>query len=106
MIRRPPRSTLFPYTTLFRSIFGEAVDIFNPDGTVSHEGSWRAGEPHASGLAEPGMIMPRTFLLGSRYGQVPAGGLAMDRAVHVKTGLEITTQAGTVLQWWQVVETP
>src|SRR3712207_8046922 len=24
MIRRPPRSTLFPYTTLFRSIFKEA----------------------------------------------------------------------------------
>src|SRR5688572_31936206 len=24
MIRRPPRSTLFPYTTLFRSIFGNA----------------------------------------------------------------------------------
>src|SRR2546427_9200791 len=24
MIRRPPRSTLFPYTTLFRSIAGEA----------------------------------------------------------------------------------
>src|SRR5258708_9554400 len=23
MIRRPPRSTLFPYTTLFRSLFGE-----------------------------------------------------------------------------------
>src|SRR2546427_13152930 len=22
MIRRPPRSTLFPYTTLFRSVFG------------------------------------------------------------------------------------
>src|SRR2546426_3406890 len=22
MIRRPPRSTLFPYTTLFRSLFG------------------------------------------------------------------------------------
>src|SRR3712207_9243959 len=25
MIRRPPRSTLFPYTTLFRSLLGEAV---------------------------------------------------------------------------------
>src|SRR5688572_30874947 len=25
MIRRPPRSTLFPYTTLFRSLFGEGV---------------------------------------------------------------------------------
>src|SRR3712207_9594593 len=28
MIRRPPRSTLFPYTTLFRSeLFQEAVDL-------------------------------------------------------------------------------
>src|SRR3712207_7028111 len=26
MIRRPPRSTLFPYTTLFRSAAGECVD--------------------------------------------------------------------------------
>src|SRR5256885_11922162 len=25
MIRRPPRSTLFPYTTLFRSIVGEVL---------------------------------------------------------------------------------
>src|SRR3712207_7511060 len=27
MIRRPPRSTLFPYTTLFRSQLREAVEI-------------------------------------------------------------------------------
>src|SRR5260221_8690090 len=26
MIRRPPRSTLFPYTTLFRSVAGVAVE--------------------------------------------------------------------------------
>src|SRR2546430_10848938 len=26
MIRRPPRSTLFPYTTLFRSLFGLEAD--------------------------------------------------------------------------------
>src|SRR5258708_38355712 len=38
MIRRPPRSTLFPYTTLFRSLFGslgkrDAVrDFFAGDG--------------------------------------------------------------------------
>src|SRR2546429_4078934 len=25
MIRRPPRSTLFPYTTLFRSVHGDGV---------------------------------------------------------------------------------
>src|SRR3712207_8255060 len=28
MIRRPPRSTLFPYTTLFRSILDAAVRVF------------------------------------------------------------------------------
>src|SRR5438034_9298686 len=27
MIRRPPRSTLFPYTTLFRSLHGAGTDI-------------------------------------------------------------------------------
>src|SRR2546429_7311333 len=41
MIRRPPRSTLFPYTTLFRSIkewFGVRT---NPDGTTSEGlGDW------------------------------------------------------------------
>src|SRR3712207_7086606 len=26
MIRRPPRSTLFPYTTLFRSVAGDPAD--------------------------------------------------------------------------------
>src|SRR4030066_467146 len=28
MIRRPPRSTLFPYTTLFRSLAGAGVGVF------------------------------------------------------------------------------
>src|SRR2546429_4249306 len=35
MIRRPPRSTLFPYTTLFRSTAGPAFDSqprYSPDG--------------------------------------------------------------------------
>src|SRR5260370_38866233 len=27
MIRRPPRSTLFPYTTLFRSIFAKSFSL-------------------------------------------------------------------------------
>src|SRR3989454_4964646 len=30
MIRRPPRSTLFPYTTLFRSITGAALLLATP----------------------------------------------------------------------------
>src|SRR5260370_3267272 len=32
MIRRPPRSTLFPYTTLFRSQVGDKLDIMGPLG--------------------------------------------------------------------------
>src|SRR2546430_9801820 len=32
MIRRPPRSTLFPYTTLFRSIISPALANFALDG--------------------------------------------------------------------------
>src|SRR2546427_6865676 len=35
MIRRPPRSTLFPYTTLFRSPYVENVaPAWSPDGTT------------------------------------------------------------------------
>src|SRR5688572_33462640 len=30
MIRRPPRSTLFPYTTLFRSDFDEMAQVYYP----------------------------------------------------------------------------
>src|SRR3712207_7565307 len=36
MIRRPPRSTLFPYTTLFRSIDATAGMIMFSDGSVYH----------------------------------------------------------------------
>src|SRR5436190_17222675 len=32
MIRRPPRSTLFPYTTLFRSIRDGRLCLFPPHG--------------------------------------------------------------------------
>src|SRR3712207_9229830 len=45
MIRRPPRSTLFPYTTLFRSSFraGELADLYL--GTDSGVGLFDAGPP-------------------------------------------------------------
>src|SRR3712207_4901455 len=41
MIRPPPRSTLFPYTTLFRSACGVAF-VARLDGEPSHEGVQRA----------------------------------------------------------------
>src|SRR5258705_1793730 len=40
MIRRPPRSTLFPYTTLFRSVqaVGGLMSITGPPGSPSKAG--------------------------------------------------------------------
>src|SRR5438874_9945643 len=35
MIRRPPRSTLFPYTTLFRSIGGSGGVLSSEDGAAA-----------------------------------------------------------------------
>src|SRR5689334_23646043 len=46
MIRRPPRSTLFPYTTLFRSR-PEGVDVERPGSRLRH-----AHRPHQLGRAE------------------------------------------------------
>src|SRR5947207_5106872 len=45
MIRRPPRSTLFPYTTLFRSGSARARDVAQPIGRLraaSADGGARA----------------------------------------------------------------
>src|SRR5258707_7507047 len=46
MIRRPPRSTLFPYTTLFRSIFANSPDPF---GMIAPDGSYTDKTPLFAG---------------------------------------------------------
>src|SRR5258708_25250461 len=61
MIRRPPRSTLFPYTTLFRSLgcaarrrAGSAGPCFEWTGTRSEE--------HTSELQSPDHLVCRLLL--------------------------------------------
>jgi hypothetical protein len=81
--------------------FGESVNIYQPNGTVTHDGSWLAGVNGAT----PGIIMPGTFLLGARYFQEQAPGVAMDRAEHVEMGLVMQTEAGTFQDCVFVVET-
>src|SRR3712207_8667170 len=39
MIRRPPRSTLFPYTTLFRSLNAEFTIKPDPSSALARDGS-------------------------------------------------------------------
>src|SRR2546430_13652213 len=47
MIRRPPRSTLFPYTTLFRSTADRRELLLDKDRLhalgLAHEASWATG---------------------------------------------------------------
>src|SRR5256885_10022264 len=54
MIRRPPRSTLFPYTTLFRS---QIVDCLATDGERADDCRRRAGELLVP-MAEAAMELP------------------------------------------------
>src|SRR2546430_4947691 len=68
MIRRPPRSTLFPYTTLFRSapvILDAGVDILVIQGTlVSAEHVTRVprSEEHTSELQSQSNLVCRLLL--------------------------------------------
>src|SRR3712207_7793771 len=70
MIRRPPRSTLFPYTTLFRSVFverirqttGSALRIYDTTAGISIA---RCGQQHRESRA--------TNLCPSLVGVLPIG---------------------------------
>jgi len=85
--------------------FGEYVDIYEDGVIVSHDGTWLAGTNTGQGAAQPGLIMPGTFLLGSRYFQEVAPGVALDHAEHVNMELTVTTPAGTFDECVEVKET-
>src|SRR5258708_18604769 len=62
MIRRPPRSTLFPYTTLFRSR-GSAGGCASSDGAMRRAGKPEArSEEHTSELQSPDHLVCRLLL--------------------------------------------
>src|SRR2546425_8492825 len=50
MIRRPPRSTLFPYTTLFRSLYGIGASV-PQRGMVFAPAIVRTGHPKRSKIS-------------------------------------------------------
>src|SRR5258708_28073977 len=63
MIRRPPRSTLFPYTTLFRSdlaVFGEAN--LDADERLADRRCLVRSEEHTSELQSPDHLVCRLLL--------------------------------------------
>src|SRR5256885_9513868 len=77
MIRRPPRSTLFPYTTLFRSRIA-LRSVAEPDrrrGVLPHvhrhdefEGRALRAEPRDQRVAARALPQPRTRHVGGRAG--------------------------------------
>src|SRR2546430_1805823 len=54
MIRRPPRSTLFPYTTLFRSAGGKGLATSGADTVIV----WPFASKHGPMGKEPAMLAP------------------------------------------------
>src|SRR5258708_13778230 len=69
MIRRPPRSTLFPYTTLFRSVISDTATTTSatPDPVLTNNASSVAttvvsSEDHTSNLQSPAHPNARLLL--------------------------------------------
>src|SRR5258708_27558320 len=63
MIRRPPRSTLFPYTTLFRSALAMAPSaITSTGGSQPHSNFQPRSEEHTSELQSPDHLVCRLLL--------------------------------------------
>src|SRR3712207_7052348 len=67
MIRRPPRSTLFPYTTLFRSAPAVALPVAHQDhhaarGRDAAQPVGRSGEP----VADRGPVLEKAHAHGSQ----------------------------------------
>src|SRR5256885_12926033 len=66
MIRRPPRSTLFPYTTLFRSLAAhlavDAVQVLLARHHVRLDAALQRSEEHTSELQSPCNLVCRLLL--------------------------------------------
>src|SRR5258708_13219829 len=62
MIRRPPRSTLFPYTTLFRSAWPRRKGSTPGLSTATPSAATRRSEEHTSELQSPDHLVCRLLL--------------------------------------------
>src|SRR3712207_6969539 len=91
MIRRPPRSTLFPYTTLFRSFenTGRPPDTFRQQGLSprpeksrsthegDHESPFFRSEEHTSELQSRQYLVCRLLLEKKQIHERPCGRMCL-----------------------------
>src|SRR5260370_1734020 len=101
MIRRPPRSTLFPYTTLFRSHKGKRVTVTD---SIWLEGGWIVhivdvrspivlrSEEHTSELQSHLNLVCRLLLEKKKKYTCPT-----DKRIHTTTHLSYNTACRRLL---------
>src|SRR2546430_12123362 len=102
MIRRPPRSTLFPYTTLFRSgqenaqgLQAKHAEAFHAIGEVDALGHrrWRS-EEHTSELQSQSNLVCRLLLEKKSMSSASAANCSRTLTVH-GFGYVIRSHTGT-----------
>src|SRR3712207_9300677 len=88
MIRRPPRSTLFPYTTLFRSSREEAEETDQDEGAGSH----RTPLPYR-------LLLPGLLALFAAHVVITSASVALPGLIHTLAGAasQVATQARRVI---------
>src|SRR3712207_9106069 len=89
MIRRPPRSTLFPYTTLFRSPHDEA-SLQQAFGYVQQ---WGAEVPDADKVADLGSALDHLRSLPEVTGPVAAMGYCLGGMPAYRTAANFAPNA-------------
>src|SRR2546430_6110100 len=99
MIRRPPRSTLFPYTTLFRS--RSALQGDRPARAAQVNTSpgvwllaWRRFERDRLGLACLVVVDRKSTRLNSSHSQISYAVFCLKKKKHRST-LQVTTKSTT-----------
>src|SRR2546427_1905940 len=114
MIRRPPRSTLFPYTTLFRSVLGVATLLtFLLGVVIGILPAWHAVRGMPDGL-RPGRAIARTLGRSGRLLLVAQVALSMvlliSAGLFMGTLLRLRANEGSLhsrrIVWTRLARTP
>src|SRR2546422_1147906 len=99
MIRRPPRSTLFPYTTLFRS-------LVDPAGRIAQIGKWvnaardppgRLRESVIVGGPEDDLLDRKSTRLNSSHGYISYAVFCLKKKKKNKNDNRCGTRSWTVV---------
>src|SRR3989475_7039115 len=86
MIRRPPRSTLFPYTTLFRSAFasGGSAGYDHKKMAITARGAWESVKRHFRELGVNTQASDFTVAgIGDMSGDVFGNGMLLSRHIRL-----------------------